>query len=66
MMIETIRTYLGRPGAERGEVRQTFGTIYRCKKCGLTFETKQEGTDHANSHIEKITNRLRDAEQKGD
>jgi len=39
MVIETIRCYEGRNHA-RGEVRQLFTKIYRCKRCTTTWGAK--------------------------
>jgi len=47
-MIEVINTYEGREfGVRQGNVKQIFRKIYRCTKCGETFESKEEGTHHA-------------------
>ena len=47
-MIEVINTYEGREfGVREGGIKQIFRKIYRCTKCGLTFDDKQEGKNHA-------------------
>jgi len=42
-MIETIRCYEGRNHA-RGEIKQLFTKIYRCKRCTNTWNIKPD--DH--------------------
>ena len=39
MVIETIRCYEGRNHA-RGEVKQLFTKLYRCKRCTNTWDYK--------------------------
>lgn len=42
MVIETIRCYEGR-NHFRGEVKQLFTKIYRCKRCTTTWDFKPNG-----------------------
>ena len=42
MVIETIRCYEGR-NHTRGEVKQLFTKIYRCKRCTTTWDSKPNG-----------------------
>jgi len=57
MMIETINTYEGREfGVRTGEIQQIFRKIYRCTKCGQTFNLKEEGINHANSNHKEDQN----------
>jgi hypothetical protein len=66
-MIEVINTYEGREfGVKQGGIRQIFRKIYRCTKCGETFESKEKGTHHANSQHKENSYRLRDADTKRD
>ena len=56
-MIEVINTYEGREfGVRQGNVKQIFRKIYRCTKCGETFESKEKGTHHANSQHKEDQN----------